>query len=460
MAFFLRTHYKVLVLTILSALLYWYFAYELIRSDFIVLITSLFVLFVFTYLIIQKAKISFWYLAILGILFRLIFMGVLPNLSQDFYRFLWDGRVLFQGMNPYLITPQSYIVGSSMISNTVIIAQAQDLVNGMGPLNASHYSNYPPVNQLLFVLTALFAGKSVLGSSIVLILINILADIGILYFGKKILEVLGKDPKWIFWYFLNPFIIIELSGNLHAEGVMLLFLIWSIYLLIKGQWVGSSIVLGISISVKLLPLLILPILFQWFIRKENSVKGWWKLGIYYILALGTFAISFAPFISKEVISHYLGTIGLWFQDFEFNASVYYVIRWIGFKIVGWNIIETVGLILPIIIFLFIIALSIFRNNKEILNMMTAMLFAVSFYFLLATTIHPWYIATPLLLSLFTKYRFPIVWSFMVMLSYAAYGENGFHENLWLVGIEYVVVILFFIWELSRKDQRELGFLRL
>ena len=93
-------------------------------------------------------------------------------------------------------------------------------------------------------------------------------------------------------------------------------------------------------------------------------------------------------------------------------------------------------------------------------MITAMLFAVSFYFLLATTIHPWYIATPLLLSLFTKYRFPIVWSFMVMLSYAAYGENGFHENLLVVGIEYLVVILFYIWELSRKDQRELGFLRL
>ena len=241
---------------------------------------------------------------------------------------------------------------------------------------------------------------------------------------------------------------------------MLFFLIWSIYLLIKGQWVGSSIVLGISISVKLLPLLILPIVFQWFIPKGNPIKGWWKLGIYYTLALGTFAVSFTPFISKEVISHYLGTIGLWFQDFEFNASVYYIIRWIGFKIVGWNIIETVGLILPIIVFLFIIAISIFRNNKGILKMITSMLFAVSFYFLLATTIHPWYIATPLLLSLFTKYRFPIVWSFMVMLSYAAYGENGFHENLLVVGIEYLVVILFFIWELSRKDQRELGFLRL
>lgn len=79
--------------------------------------------------------------------------------------------------------------------------------------------------------------------------------------------------------------------------------------------------------------------------------------------------------------------------------------------------------------------------------MTGMLFAISFYFLLSTTVHPWYVATPLLLSVFTKYKFPIVWSFMVMLSYSAYGENGFDEKLWLVAMEYIVVIGVAIWEI-------------
>ena len=76
-----------------------------------------------------------------------------------------------------------------------------------------------------------------------------------------------------------------------------------------------------------------------------------------------------------------------------------------------------------------------------------MLFAVSFYFLLSTTVHPWYIATPLLLGIFSKYRFPIVWSFVVMLSYSAYGKDGFDENLWLVGLEYFIVAGFAVWEL-------------
>ena len=273
MAFFSRTHFRTLILFLLSVLLYWYFAYELIRSDFIELFTCFIALFTITYFIINKSKISFFYLAIIGLLFRLIFIGVLPNLSQDFYRFLWDGRLLLQGVNPYFITPDSYIDGSSMVTNSVFINQAKDLVNGMGSLNAGHYSNYPPVNQVIFAFAALFAGKSIMGSTIILSLINILADIGILFVGRKLLLVLGKDPKWIFWYFLNPFIIIELSGNLHVEGVMLFFLIWSIYLLIKEHWKESAIVLGISISIKLLPLLLLPIFFQWFVKKENWIEG-------------------------------------------------------------------------------------------------------------------------------------------------------------------------------------------
>lgn len=68
-----------------------------------------------------------------------------------------------------------------------------------------------------------------------------------------------------------------------------------------------------------------------------------------------------------------------------------------------------------------------------------MLLGVSAYFFLSTTIHPWYIATPLMLSVFTRYRFALIWSFVVFFSYYAYGSNGFQENLWIVGLEYLLV---------------------
>ena len=124
-----------------------------------------------------------------------------------------------------------------------------------------------------------------------------------------------------------------------------------------------------------------------------------------------------------------------------------MIRYIGYQMVGWNIIADVGPVLPKIIFCFLVLLAFIRNNRTMQAMITAILFGIFFYFIFSTTVHPWYVATPLLLCVFTRYRFPLLWSFTVMLSYAAYSETGFQENLWLIAMEYVTVIAFAIWEI-------------
>ena len=409
--------------------------------------------------IIEFTKFNFWIWALLGITARVLFLPAIPNLSQDFYRFLWDGRLLVLGINPYVFTPEQLSNGllkATELTSLEAISNAQMLIQGMGSLNASHYSNYPPINQLCFALVALFAKNSILGSVIGLRILIIGADIGILYFGKKLLERLKMPVKNIFWYFLNPFIIIELSGNLHFEAVMLFFVIWSLYLLDKKRWVLAAITLGISITVKLLPLLFLPLFYKYLAPEGFFSKGFWKMKKFYWVTLATTALCFAPFISKTFISNFSATIGLWFQSFEFNASVYYIIRWIGFQTIGWNIIATVGLILPIVVFICVVLLSLLRKYNTTQNLITGMLLAVSIYFLLATTVHPWYIATPVLLSVFTKYKFALLWSFMICLSYAAYTATGFNENLLLVALEYSVVICVAIWELVIKKLPKKG----
>lgn len=439
----LRLYKFPLLFAVLSIAFYINFGYGLERSDFIKLISIYTALFFTAYLLIEKTipkpRENFWFLAGLGIVFRFVFIPAIPNLSQDFYRFLWDGQLLLQGVSPYLFTPTSTALG-------VTIEQSQQLIEGMGALNASHFSNYPPINQLFFAVAALFTGKSIMGSVIVLRLLIIYADVGILYFGKKLLEKLNLPIKNIFWYFLNPFIIIELTGNLHFEGVMLFFFVWALYLLFKGKWFWAAILIGISVSVKLIPFLFLPLLFRYFTNQSNVAAIKRLIGFYTITGI-TILVTFLPFLSSEFIENFSATISLWFQNFEFNASVYYIIRWIGFQVVGWNIIGTTGKILPVLVLLLVLAIAFFRKNKTLQELMTGMLFAISFYFLLSTTVHPWYVATPLLLSVFTKYKFPIVWSFMVMLSYSAYGENGFDEKLWLVAMEYIVVIGVAIWEI-------------
>ncbi|MDT0556305.1 glycosyltransferase 87 family protein [Constantimarinum sp. W242] len=439
-------------------------------------------LFILSWQLIKFLGHQFWVLAGIGIVFRLIAFPSIPNLSQDFYRFIWDGRLLVQGVNPYLFTPEQFINNvppKTLLSSwsldswfAITMHEADTLFKGMGSLNASHYSNYPPVNQLCFAIAGFFSGKSILGSVIILRIITILADIGILYFGKKLLEKLQLPTTTIFWYFINPFIIIELTGNLHFEGVMLSFLIWGLYLLHQKKWFWAAVLIGLSISVKLIPLLLLPVFLNYFIKKntviQNEAKcneesqelkkkiplGITKLILFYLVIIATILITFAPFLSSVFIKNFTTTISLWFQNFEFNASIYYIIRWIGFKTVGWNIIGTVGKILPIIVILFLLGISFFRKHNTTQQLITGLLFGITFYFLFSTTVHPWYVATPLVLSVFTKYRFPIVWSALVMLSYSAYEADGFNENLWLVSIEYTVVILYAMYEIS--NSQELG----
>lgn len=452
---FFKSNRIALLIFISSCSLYLAFAYDLERSHFIKLISLYGALFTFAYLFIEKLQLNFWLLACFGIIFRLLFLPAIPNLSQDFYRFLWDGRLLIQGINPYLFTPE-FLLNDPGSLLQISVPQGNLLYQGMGVLNAGHYSNYPPVNQLFFAIAALFSGKSIVGSVVVLRLIMVLADIGILYFGRKVLLMLGLNTNKIFWYFLNPFIILELTGNLHFEGVMLFFVIWSFHLLLKGKWFWAAVLLGVSVSVKLIPLLLLPLFYQWFMSntfKMTNLIRMTRLLKFYAVVLITIAITFTPFLSSEFVSNFTSTIALWFQNFEFNASVYYIIRWIGYQVVGWNIIATVGKILPLIVIAFVLSLTFFRRNTTIQQLITAMLLAMSFYFLLSTTVHPWYIATPLLLSVFTKYRFPIVWSLMVMLSYSAYGSDGFSEKIWLVAIEYITVIGFALYEVVYLEKR-------
>lgn len=443
----------IIIVTILSVVFYFSFAYHLERTQFLELFSLCVALFILTYLLIEKLNLNYGVLIGLGIFFRLIFIAAIPNLSQDFYRFLWDGRLVAQGISPYLFTPDMYL---AQISKTIgdVIPQADELYTGMGPLSASNYSSYPPMNQFFFATAALLGGKSILGSVVVLRSIIIIADLGILYFGKKILEKLGLPFKNIFWFFLNPFIIIELSGNLHFEGAMLVFLNWTLFLLFRGKWAWAALLIGISISVKLIPLMLLPIFIKFLSKNDKIIKSSEPslkklLGFYVIIGLSVL-LTFLPFLSVDFIKNFTFTIGLWFQKFEFNASVYYLIRWIGFKIVGWNIIETVGKILPLVTFLCILVISFFRRNMNLKHLIQSMLFAVSIYLMLSTTVHPWYITTPLILSVFTNYKFPLVWSLMIFLSYSAYGNEGVNENLLLVAIEYITIISIALWEISRS----------
>ena len=423
-----------------SVPIYFLFAYFVQREDFLRMISLyaiLFAAFIFYY---QKVKdeTDLSFSLKMAFILRLIFLFALPALSNDFYRFIWDGRMSVLGINPYLVLPKDFMGTTDMLR---VGSDATELLEGQGSMSPGNYTCYPPVNQFVFLLPAFLSPGNILGSVIIMRVILILSDLGTIFYARKILKRLDLPQSNILLFALNPFIIIEMTGNLHFEGLTVFFLVFSIYLLLKEKQKLSAVMLAMAASVKLIPLLFLP----FFLKK----LGQWNSVKYYLIVGVISVILFLPFLSVSLVENFMSSIDLYFRKFEFNASFYYLFREIGFHLKGWNIIQKLGPILGLTSLIVILLLTFIPKNEQPRQMMISMLMAVSVYYFLSTTVHPWYIALPLIISVFTHYRFVVLWSLLVMVSYYAYGNNDFKESMWLVGSEYILLYGFLGNELAK-----------
>ena len=84
-----------------------------------------------------------------------------------------------------------------------------------------------------------------------------------------------------------------------------------------------------------------------------------------------------------------------------------------------------------------------------------MFLGICLYYFLSTTIHPWYLSLPLILSIFTKFRFAMVWSIAAFLSYSAYVSVPAEENLWLVALEYLLVFGYMGHEIFKQTKNKM-----
>lgn len=418
----------------LSLITYIFFCYCIKRHEHINI--SLCVLGLFTfYVLLLKLDLSTGVMIKIGLVFRLIILISTPNLSQDFYRFFWDGHLILNGFNPYLNTPNQII-----ISKLISFPEMNEIYELMGSLSQNNYSNYPPIHQIITFITLLITDKSIIASIISLRLILILFDLGILFYGIKLLKILKKPKNIIFIYFLNPLVILELIGNLHLEGVMVFFMILSFYHLCRKREIYSGIFLGLSILTKLIPLIILPLfLFRFGLKK--SIR-------FIVTITAVISTGFAPFFNFKSLINYSESINLWFSNFEFNASIYYALKEI-FKGFNIRLIDYMVYIIPISILIVLTYLISMKKNKT-QDVLSQSLIILTTYLFISTTIHPWYIIPLIFLSCFTNYRYPIFWSFTIFLSYFSYYEIQVNENHFLLAIEYGLVIGILFYEIYFK----------
>ncbi len=427
-----------LLMVLFALLFYWVTGYALERDDTIRFFCLYGALFFFCFKLIQFEKWNFRFLLVSGILFRLVLLFAMPNLSQDFYRFLWDGHLVLDGINPYLSKPNDLIAG---LGTDPYFAA---LHTGMGELSAGNFSNYPPLNQVFFSLAALLGGKSILGGILTLRFIIITADLGIIYIGRLLLKKMNRSAHLIFWYFLNPLVILELTGNLHFEGVMLFFMVAALYLLISKRTLLASLAYGASVVVKLIPLMLLPLFF--------TALGLRKSLLFYVGTGLAVVLSFLYFYTPDFLPNYLATLHLWFSNFEFNAGIYNGIKQIAiqFDAKPWELIRWYGNLIPYATVALVLFYTFYKRDSSLPHLINSMMWVMVIYYLLAPVVHPWYLIVPLLLSLFTPYRFPIVWSVVAILSYTAYANPGYKESMLAISIEYFAVLAMMGYELFRK----------
>ncbi len=422
-------------LLLLSGIVYFWLGYQTARENFLQVILLFTFLFAVYFVTVKFFSIIYFkQLLIAGILFRIMLLFSLPNLSDDVYRFIWDGRLAANGINPFSHLP------TEIIQMPPVNGITKEL---FGQLNSpDYYTIYPPVLQGVFWLTAKLFPVNVFASVVFMKCIIFLVELGTVFLLIQLLKKISLPIHLSLLYFLNPLVITELTGNVHFDGVMIFFVLLAFSLLQNKHLISSAICLGLGIATKLVPVLFIPL----FVNR----LGWKKGLLFSLVAMIATIVLFAFVFDVDTTQNLLKSANLFIQRFEFNASVYYIIRWIGTMVKGYNIIAIAGPVLYSIATGIILFLS-FRNKKNSGLSFGKALFIITIWYLFSTTVHPWYVCLPVALAVFTPYRYAMIWSFTSILSYAAYQFTPVQENLWLTGVGYIIMIGYGLWEVKKKQ---------
>lgn len=374
---------------------------------------------------LSEKRINWKFILWTGVILRLSVCVFSPQWSDDVYRFLWDGELLGNGQNPYLQTPRQWQDEYASPDQAYLNLLFENLNS------PNYYSVYPPLNQAIFWIGAKVSAGFVWNGFLGLRLILILAEIGVFYLLLKLLQAFKKSERFILLYWFNPLIILEIAGNFHFEGLVLFFLLACLYVLYKGKVTPSGGFFGLAIGMKLVPLMLAPT----FLLLPQTKKNW---GFYLVVTL-VCILSFAWIFIDQSYLKFFQSLQLYQGKFEFNASIYYLLREIGFWIKGYNTIGTLTKILSASTLLLILYFSWKRRPKSLLELTDLWVLIYLTYLLLQPIIHPWYIIPALGLSLLTGRFMFLAWSFAVIFSYQAYGNVDFKENPLFLLIEYIIV---------------------
>jgi len=382
------------------------------------------------------------WLLMLGLGLRLVLLITEPTLSDDVYRYLWEGHLVTEGVSPFSFTIDSPLGDAYDIS-------ARGLAN-----NTNLASPYLPAAHGIFGLVAAVLPSEPWTMQLLMIGFDVLAVAMMM----KLLRAAKLPERRVLLYWLNPLVIIEVAHGAHIDAIIVGLAMAGLWLsLDKAKSSTTALYLGpaliaVATLTRPLALLFIPVLYWLWSWRQRLV--WLVVVTVPILITG--AVSGFGLSESNGIGVF-GSARAYSDTFRFNSGIYHWFEtWVGGRGLddkGWNepVALTRLLIAALVAALMLAIFVVARNRRRSDTRGTLRLLAAPLmvYVLLTPVLHPWY---TLLLLAFVPFLAPaerehraqwvivapwIVFSGLLIFSYLTY-ENpaAFAEREWVRRVEW------------------------
>lgn len=248
----------------------------------------------------ENLKLPF-VIILFGLLFRLTLFPALPTTSDDVYRYLWEGKVLATGHNPFTTPPND-----SSLTNLRDEVYSKVTFKDVPAI-------YPPLSQLAFVLGYAIKKNNVTALKLIYLLCELITFIFLL----KLLYLKKKNLNYIILYAWLPLSIMEYFINAHLDPIGIMFMMMFIYFSEKGRYILSSFTFSLAVLSKLYPVILFPL-----VIKKFGIK---KSFIFSLITLILVITIYLPFLNWNLTT--FSALKNYLSNWEFNGSIYNLLKY-------------------------------------------------------------------------------------------------------------------------------------
>lgn len=247
-----------------------YYTYTLAKSNNVtigmlngIIVIGLLLVFSIIYLLIIKNEKQIFknnkQIIIFIFIISVIFMMILPFLSSDIYYYIGDSWLASKyGENPYYTT----------------VKDLQDKgINDEILNNTGYWKNTVSVYGPLYNMIATCLSSISWGNITVALFIFKIASLLVHVLNSYLMYKITKSNKYMLLYGLNPLVLIELLSNVHNDIYLILFILLSLYFLIRKKNICFTVIfLALSIAIKYSTVLIVPFILIYCFKDKNISK--------------------------------------------------------------------------------------------------------------------------------------------------------------------------------------------